>query len=1052
MERINKRYNKLALMIAACLSAPTALAANKENLPSGETEVESVTVHGHADKHQAGHDKVYEEDMSSLYRDKDQIELFRGTSAADLFKGMAGVGIGDARNSGGIDPNIRGIQGQGRVPVTIDGAENGVTVWRGYYGANNRSYIDPMLISSIRVEKGASLTRGFQSSVGGGIALKTLEADDVLKPGRKIGADIRLEAGNNMAKERLPDMSVIGKEWPYLSDDGRAGLRAKTYVLPGKQKNNSFGHDQAGRIAVAGKSDWGELVAAYAYRYHGNYYAGKGGRDHYAKLYFGGGVRGPGFSSPNATTLDNMFASGGEVMNTSLDNRSFLVKGTLKPTENQAIRLGYRYLDSRYGEIMPSRNTGLLKDGQFTMPQWPLSRIRMGTYTLDYHWKPGNRWIDLEAGIWKNQARMDLHNSGGNVYDFAYVKNHKDVRDDKSTREVVAGSFIKSLDNRWGVQFSNKMRLLDKLNLTVGGSFQHEKLGSPDEDWKVLAGYELPFASVPRQGRRNEYQGHFNFDWQPTERLSINAGARYNHYDVIDDLVNNALSKVTSLQSIFEDGLRRDVERNGSGESRNMLESHNLSMKRNLSDEDLSFAENALAGETAYGIPYNRPENINQEEKAEYLRQGASEAQANEWAYRETNSSNGSHPIYYLPRDEYGKISRADNPFLNGKAKELGIVVPYQFVASGADKTQHMERIDSITDGVYPRYAELARLVYSDEYTLRQESLRPGSTGTGTQELAAMKARIIENRKQMAALEHSGWKQKRVEKRKGHAWSPIFSISYRLTDNIRLYGRWAQNTRMPSIFESTSGFSSSAQGYKRKPEVGTNLEFGYVHNLRDILPGKAESADIKLAYYRNTIRNAIDRGDNLEFIQRDKWSTSGLELSGRYDNGRFFAEAGANYVLNNRVCDSNEAALVDVYYGKSPLCVEGGFPGGYMYNMALPKYTFNVLLGGRFFDRKLEMGSRLTFHTGYKRSKEAEDYVKKYLDGSRSTDIAALNGSVPWYAATIIDAYVKYNFKNDLSIEFTGSNLTNRYYFDPLARANMPAPGRTLRFSLSKKF
>ncbi|MEX6226621.1 hypothetical protein AB6F55_18440 [Providencia hangzhouensis] len=41
------------------------------------------------------------------------------------------VYTGDARNSGALDPNVRGIQGQERVPVTVDGTEQSLTVYRG---------------------------------------------------------------------------------------------------------------------------------------------------------------------------------------------------------------------------------------------------------------------------------------------------------------------------------------------------------------------------------------------------------------------------------------------------------------------------------------------------------------------------------------------------------------------------------------------------------------------------------------------------------------------------------------------------------------------------------------------------------------------------------------------------------------------------------------------------------------------------------------------------------------------------------------------------------
>jgi hemoglobin/transferrin/lactoferrin receptor protein len=111
---------------------------------------------------------------------------------------------GDARNSGALDPNVRGIQGQERVPVTVDGTEQALTVWRGYNGANNRNYIDPNLISSIEVEKSASLTGDVKTSVGGGIAIKTIGIDDVVAPGEEFGMSLKLETSSNSKRRAYP--------------------------------------------------------------------------------------------------------------------------------------------------------------------------------------------------------------------------------------------------------------------------------------------------------------------------------------------------------------------------------------------------------------------------------------------------------------------------------------------------------------------------------------------------------------------------------------------------------------------------------------------------------------------------------------------------------------------------------------------------------------------------------------------------------------------------------------------------------------------------------
>ncbi|WP_369407003.1 TonB-dependent receptor plug domain-containing protein [Arsenophonus endosymbiont of Aleurodicus floccissimus] len=108
------------------------------------------------------------------------IERFKVASPADLFQSTPGVYSSEASNGASIDPNIRGIQGQGRIPLIVDGTEQSITVTRGYNGANNRKYLDLNLISSIEIEKGASLLRHTKSSVGGGITIKTININDIL--------------------------------------------------------------------------------------------------------------------------------------------------------------------------------------------------------------------------------------------------------------------------------------------------------------------------------------------------------------------------------------------------------------------------------------------------------------------------------------------------------------------------------------------------------------------------------------------------------------------------------------------------------------------------------------------------------------------------------------------------------------------------------------------------------------------------------------------------------------------------------------------------------
>lgn len=83
-------------------------------------------------------DAVYRDSGSRVHLDHQQLERFRGQSIGDVLAGAVGVHTGDVRNGGALDVNIRGLQGQNRVPVIIDGGQQAIDVYRGYAGVQQR--------------------------------------------------------------------------------------------------------------------------------------------------------------------------------------------------------------------------------------------------------------------------------------------------------------------------------------------------------------------------------------------------------------------------------------------------------------------------------------------------------------------------------------------------------------------------------------------------------------------------------------------------------------------------------------------------------------------------------------------------------------------------------------------------------------------------------------------------------------------------------------------------------------------------------------------------
>ncbi|MCZ3011412.1 hypothetical protein NYY91_18675, partial [Acinetobacter baumannii] len=57
-----------------------------------------------------------------------------------------------------------------------------------------RSYIDPDLISDVSIDKGPSLT---SSAIGGTVAIRTLGVDDILRDGKNVGLRLKGDLWNN---------------------------------------------------------------------------------------------------------------------------------------------------------------------------------------------------------------------------------------------------------------------------------------------------------------------------------------------------------------------------------------------------------------------------------------------------------------------------------------------------------------------------------------------------------------------------------------------------------------------------------------------------------------------------------------------------------------------------------------------------------------------------------------------------------------------------------------------------------------------------------------
>lgn len=423
MDDSNKNYTTATLLLFSFMGI-VPLGAQAEEINQLETINVSATAES---KTLAGKDEVYSKNNVTEYKSKKEIETYHSQSVSDLLSGITGVYSGDARNGGAIDPIIRSSWGQGRIPVLVDDTEQAITIWRGYSGVSNRNYLDPFLVSEVNVEKGPNLDPTLRSGAAGTIRMSTLNPDDIIKPGKKWGIELKTETANNSIKARPYEGIPIGQDYRLVAPDGRAELaewalyfKDDDRISPRKKGRNKPLHDNAVRLALAAKDDGYEVLGAYAYRNKGNYFAGKRGGKKY-----GEGTTGPlnldkNSDDPYIPLIARIYKPGEEVPNTSYESRSWLLKGKLHFNKYASLSANFRDTRINYGDIMPSR-LGYNYSARNTVTQWPLADVKQKTGNVEFSYNPpDNKWVDLKIGVWAVKNDTATNTSGGSPGDVLF--------------------------------------------------------------------------------------------------------------------------------------------------------------------------------------------------------------------------------------------------------------------------------------------------------------------------------------------------------------------------------------------------------------------------------------------------------------------------------------------------------------------------------------------------------------------------------------------------------------------------------------------------------
>jgi hemoglobin/transferrin/lactoferrin receptor protein len=237
---------------------------------------------------------VYKTPAGISIATKSDIETFGKADVGDILRAMPGVTMRESPQNAGLAINIRGFEGSGRVTMMIDGVRQSFKFTG--HEAQGFTFVDPALLAGIDIQRGAVSTVGGAGALTGAANLRTIDVEDILKPGLKMGALSSIMYGTNgiggqemlagaMTSEGVsvaaafshsdPDnfKNGAGVTVPFTSQDLNSGLFKLNFALTSEQSlklgavlydNDFFANSNFQNV----KSE--TYTAKYAYRPFGN--------------------------------------------------------------------------------------------------------------------------------------------------------------------------------------------------------------------------------------------------------------------------------------------------------------------------------------------------------------------------------------------------------------------------------------------------------------------------------------------------------------------------------------------------------------------------------------------------------------------------------------------------------------------------------------------------------------------------------------------------------------------------------------------------------------
>ncbi|MEX5343032.1 TonB-dependent receptor [Pseudomonas sp. I2] len=145
---------------------------------------------------------------------REQLDRQNVNNIQQLVRYEPGVSVaGTGQRSGLNGYNIRGIDGE-RILTQVDGVSIPDSFFYGPYAQTQRNYVDPEIVKRVEILRGPASVLYGSNAIGGAVSYFTLDPDDILKPGKDVGA--RLKTGYSSADESwLTSATVAGRQGDF---------------------------------------------------------------------------------------------------------------------------------------------------------------------------------------------------------------------------------------------------------------------------------------------------------------------------------------------------------------------------------------------------------------------------------------------------------------------------------------------------------------------------------------------------------------------------------------------------------------------------------------------------------------------------------------------------------------------------------------------------------------------------------------------------------------------------------------------------------------------